>query len=436
MPTTTPDTLEVAPGGVLRGQLRVPGDKSMSHRAILLGSLADGTTRVHGFLDAADTRATANAVAALGVEVTAGEPMIIKATGREGWVRPDAPLDLGNSGTGLRLLVGLLAGQPFDARLTGDASLCRRPMERIVEPLEQMGADIETNHGCAPMSIRGRPLRGIDYTLPVASAQVKSAVLLAGLFADEETTVTDPFGTRDHTERMLEAFGASVHWNNRTAVISGDKELQGCDIQVPADLSSAAFFAVGAAITPGADVVLRKVGLNPGRIGALQVLQAMGADVDVSKPVMWAGEPVGDLRVRGGQLKAVRVDAAAVPRTVDEYPVLFVAAACAEGTTVFEGLAELRVKESDRIAVMAEALGVLGVHVDVSGDRVSITGGALRGGAVDAGGDHRCAMALAIAGLRAADPVTIAHCASIDTSYPGFVDHARGLGLELSGAPG
>jgi 3-phosphoshikimate 1-carboxyvinyltransferase len=431
----TPDTLKVTPGGVLRGQLRVPGDKSVSHRAVLLGALAEGTTRIHGFLDAADTRATADAVRALGVKVTAGDPMMLEGAGLDGWLQPDTVLDLGNSGTGLRLLVGLLAGQPFDAELTGDASLCRRPMERIVEPLAAMGADIHTRSGHAPLKIRGMPLRGIDYTLPVASAQVKSAVLLAGLFADENTTVTDPFGTRDHTERMLQTCGAAISWNDRSAVISGDKVLQGCEIRVPADLSSAAFFAVGAAITPGAEVVLKNVGLNPGRIGVLEVLQAMGADLDVSHPVMWGAEPVGDLRVRGGALKGVRVPAAWVPRTVDEYPVLFVAAACADGTTVFEGLAELRVKESDRITVMAGALRALGVDIQVSGDTVTVTGGGLQGGLVDSGGDHRCAMALVIAGLRAAGPVTVTHCRGIDTSYPGFAEDARGLGVDLSEAP-
>jgi len=443
MPTKT-NKLKVTPGGVLGGRLQVPGDKSVSHRAVLFAGLAEGISRIDGFLDAADTRATADAVAAMGVSVTypdqAGGKLIVKGNGRDAWTGSDGPLDLANSGTGLRLLVGVLVGQPFDTELTGDASLRRRPMDRIVEPLEVMGADIKTSDGCAPLNIRGRPLRGIDYTLPVASAQVKSAVLLAGLFADENTTVTDPFGTRDHTERLLQAFGASINWNDRTAVISGDKELQGCDIQVPADLSSAAFFAVGAAMTPGSDVVLQNVGLNPGRVGVLEALQAMGAKLDFRKPRLWGGEPTGEVRVKGGTLRAVRMPANIVARTVDEYPILFVAAACAQGTSVFEGLAELRVKESDRIEVMASALAALGVGVDVSGDSVSITGGALKagaalkGGSVDAAGDHRCAMALAIAGLRSSEPVVISGCANIDTSYPGFVDHARALGLGIAKA--
>lgn len=402
----------------------------------MLGSLAEGVTRVSGFLEGEDALATLRAFRAMGVEIEGprqGE-VIIHGVGMHGLRAPDMPLDLGNSGTSMRLLAGLLAGQGFELTLMGDASLSRRPMQRVTEPLARMGAEIETTpKGTAPLLIRPVDrLRGIDYTLPVASAQVKSCLLLAGLYAEGETWVTEPAPTRDHTERMLQGFGYEVAIEGARRGVRGGGRLVGCDIDVPADISSAAFFLVGASIAEGSDLTLRHVGMNPTRDGVINILRQMGADIELSSERVVGGEPVADLRVRSARLKGIRIPEAQVPLAIDEFPALFVAAACAEGETVLTGAEELRVKESDRIQVMADGLRALGVTASPTPDGIVIQGGPISGGRVDSHGDHRIAMAFAMAALRASGPVVIDDCANVNTSFPGFVGLASGVGLRVS----
>lgn len=422
------------PGGQPGGVVRVPGDKSISHRAVMLAALAEGRTRITGFLDSADCLATLAAFEAMGVAARreAGA-LLIDGAGLHGLAAPAAPLDVGNSGTSMRLLAGLLAGQAFDSELTGDASLRRRPMGRVIEPLRQMGADIAGSEGgTAPLRITGgRRLHGIDYPLPVASAQVKSCLLLAGLYAEGETRITEPAPCRDHTERMLEAFGADIERADAAVRLRPGVPLRAGELAVPADLSSAAFFLVAAAITPGAELTLEAVGVNPTRAGVLTILRAMGADIAERAPRTLGGEPVADLHVRGGGLKGIEIDPELVPLAIDEFPALFVAAACAEGTTTLRGAAELRVKESDRIAVMAEGLAALGVATETYEDGIRITGGPLSGGSVDSHGDHRVAMAFAVAAGQAQAPVTVHDTANVETSFPGFVETARAAGLSI-----
>ena len=428
-------TFFVSPGGTLRGRLRVPGDKSISHRAVMLGALADGETEVTGFLEGEDSLATLRAFQAMGVRIEGpeGGRLRIHGVGVDGLRPPPGPLDLGNSGTSMRLLAGILAAQPFDTELRGDASLSRRPMARVTEPLARMGACIETSaQGTPPLRIHGgRALRGIEYTLPVASAQVKSALLLAGLYAAGQTCVTEPAPTRDHTERMLEAFGYPVARAGRRICVRGGGRLSATAIEVPADLSSAAFFLVGAAMTPGSELLLEQVGVNPTRTGVLAILREMGADLTLENEGRVGGEPVADIRVRGKHLHGIEIPEAQVPLAIDEFPVLFVAAACAEGVTVLRGAAELRVKESDRIQVMAEGLQALGIEARPTAGGMVIRGGRLQGGTVEAHGDHRIAMAFAMAGLRAAAPIEIRDCANVATSFPGFVTLAREAGLDI-----
>ena len=332
------------------------------------------------------------------------------------------------------LLTGILAGQSFDTTLTGDDSLSKRPMNRVADPLRTMGARIETAEGGRPpLQIKGgASLHGIDYDMPMASAQVKSAVLLAGLYADGETSVTEPAPTRDHTERMLNGFGYRVVRDGSRASLRGGGSLHGTAIDVPADISSAAFFLVGASIASGSDLTLEHVGVNPTRIGVLHILQDMGADITMSNERTVGGEPVADLRVRASQLRGIHIPEDQVPLAIDEFPVLFVAAACADGTTVLTGARELRVKESDRIAVMAAGLKTIGVECQETGDGIVIEGGPLGGGTVDSHGDHRIAMAFAIAGLRAESEIRIQDCRNVATSFPGFVGLARGAGLLVS----
>jgi len=429
----------VQPGGRLRGDVRVPGDKSISHRSIMLGSLAEGTTRVQGFLEGEDALATLNAFRAMGVEIEGPEDgrVTIHGVGMHGLRAPDAPLDLGNSGTSMRLLAGLLAGQGFEVTLIGDASLSRRPMKRVTEPLARMGAEINTTpKGTAPLVIRPVDgLRGIDYAMPVASAQVKSCLLLAGLYAEGETWVSEPAPTRDHTERMLQGFGYEVMIDGPRRGVRGGGRLLACDIDVPSDISSAAFFLVGASIAEGSDLTLRHVGMNPTRDGVIHILRAMGADITVSNERVVGGEPVADLRVCSAPLKGIRIDEALVPLAIDEFPVLFVAAACAEGETVLTGAEELRVKESDRIQVMADGLQALGVDAQPTPDGIVIRGGHIGGGRVNSHGDHRIAMAFAMAALRADSEILIDDCANVNTSFPGFVELARatGLAIEVNG---
>ena len=431
--------LEVAPGGRLEGRLQVPGDKSISHRAVMLGSVAEGRTAVEGFLEGQDALATLGAFRAMGVHVQGPEAgaLEIDGVGLDGLEAPAGPLYLGNSGTSMRLLAGLLAGQRFDTVLTGDASLSSRPMRRVTAPLAAMGARIDASPaGTAPLHIHGgRRLHGIDYRLPMASAQVKSAVLLAGLYAEGRTCVTEPAPTRDHTERMLAGFGWPLERRPGRACLQGrGGRLHGMHLRVPADISSAAFFLVGASIAPGSDLLLQQVGMNPTRTGVIEILRLMGADIELLGQGEAGGEPVADLRVRAAPLRGVRVPRELVPLAIDEFPALFVAAACAEGTTVVEGAEELRVKESDRIAVMAEGLQRLGVEARPRPDGILIEGSRERrftGGSVDSHGDHRIAMAFAMAALRAEGPIRIRDCANVDTSFPGFARLAAEAGLDI-----
>ncbi len=423
----------VRPGGALQGTLRVPGDKSISHRSIMLGSLAEGTTHVSGFLEGEDSLATLKAFRAMGVEIEGPDngKVVIHGVGMQGLKAPQQPLDLGNSGTSMRLLSGLLSGQAFDSTLVGDSSLSSRPMRRVTDPLALMGAEIgATEKGTAPLMIHGgKVLKGIHYPMPVASAQVKSSLLLAGLYAEGETCVTEPAPTRDHTERMLRGFGYSVTRAGDRICLRGGGKLTACDLDVPADISSAAFFLVGASITPGSDLLLEHVGMNPTRDGVITILRLMGADIEVRNERDVGGEPVADLRVRSAPLKGIRIPEDQVPLAIDEFPALFIAAACAEGETLLAGAEELRVKESDRIQVMVDGLKALGVDAEAREDGALIRGGAISGGEVDSHGDHRIAMSFAMAALRAEGEIRILDCANVNTSFPGFVALAAGAGL-------
>lgn len=425
----------VRPGGRLGGTLRVPGDKSISHRSIMLGSLAEGVTRVSGFLEGEDSLATLRAFRAMGVEIDGPHDgrVTIQGVGMHGLKAPAAPLDLGNSGTSMRLLSGLMAGQGLDLTLVGDESLSVRPMKRVTQPLAEMGADIASAPGgTAPLHIRPvQGLSGVAYQMPVASAQVKSCLLLAGMYAQGETCVTEPAPTRDHTERMLQSFGYQVRRDGSRACLSGDGKLSACDIDVPADISSAAFFLVGASIAKGSDLTLEHVGMNPTRDGVINILRLMGADIEVSNRREVGGEPVADLRVRSAPLRGIRIPEDQVPLAIDEFPALFVAAACAQGETVLTGAEELRVKESDRIQVMADGLSALGVDARPTVDGIVIQGGAIGGGRVDSHGDHRIAMAFTMAALRAGGEIIIDDCANVDTSFPRFVGLAGGVGSRV-----
>ena len=423
-------------GGPLRGRLRVPGDKSISHRAIMFAALAEGTSRITGFLEGEDTRATARVFEQLGVRIEAPAPSerIVHGVSLDGLRASASPLDCGNAGTGMRLLAGLLAGQSFDSVLVGDESLSRRPMRRVTEPLARMGARIETaDGGLPPLRIEGgAALNGIAFDSPVASAQVKSAVLLAGLYAEGRTSVVEPRPTRDYTERMLHAFGAGIEFAPGRASLMGRPRLRAIDVHVPSDFSSAAFFIVAACVVPGSDLVIEGVGMNPRRTGLLEALRLMGADIEVGSPREEGGEPVADLRVRASELRAIEVPAEVVPDMIDEFPALFAAAACATGTTVVRGAEELRVKESDRIAAMATALRALGIAVTETPDGALIQGGQTHGGCVDSLGDHRIAMSLAVLAQRADGDVSIGDVANVATSFPGFVELAAGAGMALS----
>jgi 3-phosphoshikimate 1-carboxyvinyltransferase len=427
----------VQPGGALQGQLRVPGDKSISHRAIMLGALAEGVTTITGFLEGEDCLATLNAFRAMGVRIDGPEQgqVTVHGVGLQGLRAPSDPLDMGNSGTSMRLMSGILAGQAFDTVLTGDASLTRRPMRRVTEPLTRMGARIEaTEQGTAPLRIYGgQRLSGIDYPLPVASAQVKSCLLLAGLYAAGVTRVTEPAPTRDHTERMLEGFGYPMQREgHRTVAVEGGGRLTSTTIDVPADFSSATFLLVGASIAPGSDLLLEHVGVNPTRTGAIDILRLMGGDIEILNPRLAGGEPVADLRVRHTPLHGVRISGDLAPLAIDEFPALFIAAACAKGVTTLTDAAELRVKESDRIQVMADGLMALGIAAEPTPDGMIIQGGTFSGGTVETHGDHRIAMSFAIAALRASGPVSIHDCANVNTSFPGFVSLIRNAGLPVT----
>lgn len=424
-----------SPKGQVHGQIRVPGDKSISHRSIMLGALAQGDTHVTGFLNSADCLATMRVFQAMGVGITQDQDNVtVHGAGLHGLVPPENTLDVGNSGTSMRLLAGLLAGQQFNATLTGDSSLQKRPMRRVIDPLVAMGADIAGNeHGMAPLYIQGRPaLNALNYAMPVASAQVKSCLLLAGLCGNAQVQLQEPGPSRDHTERMLQAFGVPLQLSDARVEISGSHDLHACDFAVPGDLSSATFFLVAAAIMPGAELLIEGVGVNPTRAGVLNILRAMGADITLQNERQQGAEPVADLMVRGSDLRGITIDPAQVPLAIDEFPAIFVAAACAQGTTVLREAAELRVKESDRIAVMAEGLAALGIAVEVYDDGITITGGEFTGGTVESHGDHRIAMSFAVASLRAQGEITIQDCVNVDTSFPGFVELANQVGLKIA----
>jgi 3-phosphoshikimate 1-carboxyvinyltransferase len=428
----------VQPGGEVAGELTVPGDKSISHRALMLGGIADGETEITGFLAGEDCLATLRALQALGVRIERPEPQRVLVSGRgvEGLTAAAAPLDMGNAGTAMRLFMGLLAPQAFDSTLIGDESLMRRPMERVAVPLRLMGADLTTQEGRPPVRIHGTPkLRALDYDLPVASAQVKSAVLLAGLKAFGRTRVTEPAPSRDHTERMLSAFGVEVLREGSTVAVEGGQRLTGRPVAVPADFSSAAFFLVAGCLAAERGLLLRRVGVNPTRTGLLEMLRLMGADIRVHALRQEAdagGEPIADIEVRKSRLKGIRVPESLVPLSIDEFPVFFIAAAVAEGETLVRGALELRVKESDRLAAMAQGLSALGVENQLLDDGLWLRGGAdLAGGTIESHGDHRIAMAFAVAGLAARGAIEIRDVANVATSFPGFLEIARSAGLKI-----
>ena len=424
----------VEPSAAITGSIRVPGDKSISHRALMFGAIASGTTHVTGFLEGEDCLSTLKAVAKLGVKVHRPAPgeVRVEGVGLRGFTAPHSVLDMGNAGTAMRLFMGLMSAQPFDTELVGDASLMRRPMERVARPLRTMGAQIDTRDGHPPVRIRGgAKLQGIRYDMPMASAQVKSAVLLAGLYAQGETTVVEPAVTRDHTERMLQGFGAEVVARGGTVTVRPPQRLESTNIAVPGDFSSAAFFIVAACIGAREPVVIEGVGVNPTRTGLLEMLSLMGADLRLINHRSAGAEPVADIEIRPAQLRGVRVPERLVPLAIDEFPAFFIAAACAAGETLVTGAEELRVKESDRIAVMARGLDAIGVRNEVLPDGLRIEGGRFGGGVVDSHGDHRVAMSFAVASLRAAAPIEIRDVANVATSFPGFADLARSVGLQL-----
>jgi 3-phosphoshikimate 1-carboxyvinyltransferase len=452
-----PKQFYVQASGRLAGIIRVPGDKSISHRSVMLGALSDGTTEVSGFLEGADAISTMNVFRQLGVEIDGpfdegvGDKAVkgrvrVKGVGIDGLKASDKPLDCGNAGTAMRLLMGLLAGQQFTSLLVGDASLSQRPMRRVSTPLGMMGANIDTDDGTPPIKINPcvGGLTAIDYNLPMASAQVKSAILLAGLRAKGITSVTEPAPTRDHTERMLRGFGVQVDVEQAGAgkkvSIRGGQRLKATSIDVPADVSSAAFFMVAASIAPGSDITLAHVGINPTRTGILDILKLMGADITLSNHREVGGEPVADIRVRSAQLKGIHVPDELVPLAIDEFPILFVAAACAQGRTVVTGAEELRVKESDRIAMMEHGLHALKIAATATPDGMIIEGlGAgmnqtspvFASGTVESDGDHRIAMAFAVAALRAEGPITVLDTDNVATSFPGFAELANKAGMRV-----
>lgn len=424
----------------LKGEVRVPGDKSISHRAIMFGGLADGVTEVSGFLNGEDCLSTQRAFEAMGVKVEtlSATALSVHGVGIDGLSAPTAELDLGNSGTSMRLMSGILSGQKFDSTLTGDASLSKRPMRRVTDPLALMGAAIETTPaGTAPLLVSGgQNLQGLQYDSPVASAQVKSAILLAGLYAEGETVVTEPGLSRDHTERMLQGFGYEVDSKPQYAALSGGGRLTATTVEVPGDISSAAFLLVAASITPGSDLLLHNVGMNPTRTGVVDILRLMGADITVHNERIQGGEPVADLQVCYSGLKGIHVPEELVPLAIDEFPALFVAASFADGETVVTGAEELRVKESDRIQVMADGLQAMGVDAEATPDGMVVQGLSQKipnaEVLIDAQHDHRIAMSFVVASLMSQCDITVQGCETVNTSFPNFFPLMARLGAELS----
>lgn len=432
----------VQPGGALKGRIRVPGDKSISHRSIMLGSIAEGTTTVTGFLEGEDSLATLKAFQAMGVKIDGPHQgkVTIQGVGLKGLKAPSHPLNMGNSGTSMRLLSGIIAGQNFDCELTGDASLSKRPMKRVIDPLTLMGAKIDSaDKGLPPLHIHGATsLKAIDYTLPMASAQVKSCVILAGLYAQGETRVVEPAPTRDHTERMLRGFGYEVNVTKLDELatevrVKGGGKLTATHIDVPSDISSAAFYMVAASIAKGSDLVIEHVGINPTRTGIIDILRLMGADLTLENEREVGGEPVADIHVRYAPLKGIQIPEHLVPLAIDEFPVLFVAASAAQGKTVLTGAEELRVKESDRIQVMADALHAVGIDAQPTEDGMIINGGkqSAQNAQIISHHDHRISMAMTVAGLTAVAPIQIEDCANVNTSFPRFIELANSVGLNV-----
>lgn len=426
----------VTPSTRVSGTIRVPGDKSISHRSIMLASLSEGVSRVTGFLNGEDCLATMKAFQAMGVQIeqVSETELVIHGVGLHGLKPPVGELYLGNSGTSMRLMSGLMAAQAFDVTMTGDVSLSGRPMRRVTVPLASMGAQIETTeNGTPPLHVRGgQALQGINYAMPVASAQVKSCLLLAGLYAEGTTCVTEPAPSRDHTERMLQGFGYAVDREDASVCVAGGGTLTATNVDVPADISSAAFFLVAASIAQDSDLLLKHVGINPTRTGVIDILQLMGANIEILNEREVGGEPVADLRVRSAELYGIDVPEELVPLAIDEFPAIFIAAASAKGTTRLTGAEELRVKESDRIQVMADGLRECGIAHEVLPDGIVIQGDSrFSGGTVTSHGDHRIAMSFAIASLRADATIKIMDCDNVNTSFPGFVSLASTCGLNI-----
>ncbi len=426
----------VSPGGALQGSIQVPGDKSISHRAVMLGAIAEGTTRITGFLQGEDCLRTLQALRSMGVTIdtSSSHELLVHGAGLYGLSKPEGPLYLGNSGTSMRLFSGLLSGQVFPTELTGDASLSRRPMRRVSEPLSLMHARISlSKEGTPPIIMQpATNLCGIDYIMPVASAQVKSSILLAGLYADGITCIEEPAITRDHTERMLESFGVHVERNRNRACVRGGQKLLATHLHMPADISSAAFFMVGASIADGSEILLERVGINPTRIGIITLLRQMGADIELLNESMAGAEPIADIRVRSARLHGIDIPESQVPLAIDEFPALLIAAACASGITRLTGAAELRVKESDRIETMAAGLASCGVRNQTTSDGITVYGDGITGGVVNSKGDHRIAMAFAMAGLASSGKIKIQGCDNVDTSFPCFESLAQEAGLGIT----
>jgi 3-phosphoshikimate 1-carboxyvinyltransferase len=423
-----------SPSQSIKGTISVPGDKSISHRSIILGSLAKGITIINGFLEAEDCMATLRAFQAMGVSIEGPDEnqVVIHGVGKYGLKKPDQIIDCGNSGTTMRLLAGLLTAQNFDSQLTGDDTLLKRPMLRVSKPLTQMGANITTVEGNPPITIKGsKQLKGIHYVMPEASAQVKSCILLAGLYAQGKTSITEKWPSRNHTELMLAHFSYPIHHSEATISINSKRECLGTEIFVPGDLSSAAFFIVAATIIPNSDLIIRNVGINPTRAGIIHILLEMGADITLLNPHQQGMELTADIHVRHAPLKGIHIPSEMVPLAIDEFPIIFIAAACAQGQTILHGAQELHFKESDRIGTMVDGLKSLGINAQALEDGALIEGGTLEGGLVDSLGDHRVAMSFAIAGAVAKSPITIKNCAHVDTSFPLFVETAQELQLQI-----
>ena len=421
--------------GPLKGTIKVPGDKSISHRSIMLGSIADGVTKVSGFLEGEDSLATLSAFKDMGVKIERnGSNVTINGVGKYGLKEPINSLNLGNSGTSIRLMSGLLSAQSFDSELCGDESLSKRPMGRVIEPLRLMGADISGNDSKPPLLIKGgKQLSSIEYTLPVASAQIKSCLLLAGLYSDGKTTIIENGISRDHTERMLKGFGYDVTSSSNTISLMGGGSLKSCDIDVPSDISSAAFFMVAGCISENSSIVLEAVNINPTRTGVIDILRLMGGNLELLNQRLQAGELIADIKVTSSELKGIEIPENLVPLAIDEFPVLFIAASCAKGETVLTGARELRVKESDRIQVMADGLTALGIDNEVLDDGIRIIGGEFKEqtSSIKSHHDHRISMAFAIASVKSKFNIEIEGVDNVKTSFPNFVELANSIGMKI-----